>query len=119
MALQADFETLEAKFDGLEEKFSGLEAKFDGLRFTLNIVLVLVGLLVWPWAGRSGLEAVRFLKPRRLCERSITRRAPEYKMVRPFSRNLPQRSNLTSAAALKNLPQSYGTEGLSGKRSPR
>jgi len=30
----------------LEEKFSGLEAKFDGLRFTLNIVLVLVGLLV-------------------------------------------------------------------------
>ncbi|MCE2486028.1 MAG: hypothetical protein J4F42_10990 [Desulfurellaceae bacterium] len=60
MALQADFKTLEvkfdaleAKFDGLEEKFSGLEvkfsgleAKFDGLRFTLNIVLVLVGLLV-------------------------------------------------------------------------
>jgi len=32
MALQADFKTL--------------EAKFDGLRFTLNIVLVLVGLLV-------------------------------------------------------------------------
>jgi len=53
MALQANFKTLEAKFDaleekfsGLEEKFSGLEAKFDGLRFTLNIVLVLVGLLV-------------------------------------------------------------------------
>ena len=58
--LQADFKTLEARFDGLEErisgleakfsglgaKFSGLEAKFDGLRFTLNIVLVLVGLLV-------------------------------------------------------------------------
>ncbi len=39
MALQADFKTLEAKFDALE-------AKFDGLRFTLNIVLVLVGLLV-------------------------------------------------------------------------
>ncbi len=31
---------------GLEVKFGGLEAKFDGLRFTLNIVLVLVGLLV-------------------------------------------------------------------------
>ena len=46
MALQADFKTLEAKFDALEAKFSGLEAKFDGLRFTLNIVLVLVGLLV-------------------------------------------------------------------------
>ena len=39
IALQADFKTLEAKFDALE-------AKFDGLRFTLNIVLVLVGLLV-------------------------------------------------------------------------
>lgn len=46
MALQADFKTLEAKFDALEAKFDALEAKFDGLRFTLNIVLVLVGLLV-------------------------------------------------------------------------
>ena len=51
--LEAKFDGLEARFDGLEErisgleaKFSGLEAKFDGLRFTLNIVLVLVGLLV-------------------------------------------------------------------------
>ena len=44
--LQADFKALEAKFDGLEAKFDGLEAKFDGLRSTLNIVLVLVGLLV-------------------------------------------------------------------------
>ena len=43
---KADFIALEAKFDGLEAKFDGLEAKFDGLRFTLNIVLVLVGLLV-------------------------------------------------------------------------
>ncbi len=46
MALQAKFDGLEAKFDGLEAKFDGLEAKFDGLRFTLNIVLVLIGLLV-------------------------------------------------------------------------
>ena len=51
--LQADFKALEAKFDGLEAKFGALETKFDaletkfdGLRFTLNIVLVLVGLLV-------------------------------------------------------------------------
>ena len=44
--LEAKFDGLEAKFDGLEAKFNGLEAKFDGLRFTLNIVLVLVGLLV-------------------------------------------------------------------------
>ena len=44
--LEAKFDGLEAKSDGLEAKFDGLEAKFDGLRFTLNIVLVLVGLLV-------------------------------------------------------------------------
>ena len=44
--LEAKFEGLEAKFDALETKFDALEAKFDGLRFTLNIVLVLVGLLV-------------------------------------------------------------------------
>ncbi len=58
--LEEKFGTLEAKFDALEEKFGTLEekgsglqtdfkaldAKFDGLRFTLNIVLVLVGLLV-------------------------------------------------------------------------
>ena len=37
---------LEEKFSGLEAKSSGLEAKFGGLRFTLNILLVLVGLLV-------------------------------------------------------------------------
>ena len=36
---KADFQTLQADF-------KALEAKFDGLRFTLNIVLVLVGLLV-------------------------------------------------------------------------
>ena len=36
---KADFRALEAKFDGLE-------AKFDSLRTTLNIVLVLIGLLV-------------------------------------------------------------------------
>lgn len=36
---KADFQALEAKFDGLE-------AKFDGLRTTLNVVLVLIGLLV-------------------------------------------------------------------------
>ncbi len=46
IALEAKFDGLEAKFDGLEAKFDALEAKFDGLRFTLNIVLVLVGLLV-------------------------------------------------------------------------
>ena len=44
--LEGRFEGLEAKFEGLEARFEGLEAKFDGLRFTLNIVLVLVGLLV-------------------------------------------------------------------------
>ena len=44
--LETKFSGLEAKFSGLEAKFSGLEAKFDGLRYTLNIVLVLVGLLV-------------------------------------------------------------------------
>lgn len=44
--LQADFKTLEAKVDGLEAKVDGLEAKVDGLRYTLNLVLVLVGLLV-------------------------------------------------------------------------
>ena len=44
--LRADFQTLRADFQGLEARFEGLEAKFDGLRFTLNIVLVLVGLLV-------------------------------------------------------------------------
>ncbi len=50
---KADFQTLEAKFDALETKFAALETKFDaletkfeGLRSTLNIVLVLVGLLV-------------------------------------------------------------------------
>ena len=36
---KADFQTLQADF-------KTLEAKFDGLRFTLNIVLALVGLLV-------------------------------------------------------------------------
>lgn len=36
---KADFQALEAKFDGLE-------AKFDSLRTTLNVVLVLIGLLV-------------------------------------------------------------------------
>ena len=36
---KADFQTLQAAF-------KTLEAKVDGLRFTLNIVLVLVGLLV-------------------------------------------------------------------------
>ena len=39
MALKADFKTLEGKFDALE-------TKVDGLRLTLNIVLVLIGLLV-------------------------------------------------------------------------
>ena len=43
---KADFQTLRADFKALEARFEGLEAKFDGLRFTLNIVLVLVGLLV-------------------------------------------------------------------------
>ena len=43
---KADFQALEAKFDGLEARFDGLEAKFDSLRTTLNIVLVLIGLLV-------------------------------------------------------------------------
>ena len=36
---KADFQTLQADF-------KTLEAKVDGLRFTLNVVLVLVGLLV-------------------------------------------------------------------------
>ncbi len=36
---KGDFQTLQADF-------KTLEAKFDGLRLTLNIVLVLVGLLV-------------------------------------------------------------------------
>ena len=58
--LQADFKILETKFDGLEGRFDGLErkfdtlqadfktleAKFDGLRYTLNLVLAPVGLLV-------------------------------------------------------------------------
>ena len=51
--LEGKFDTLEGKFDildrrlgALEGKFSVLEAKFDGLRYTLNLVLVLVGLLV-------------------------------------------------------------------------
>ena len=35
-----------ADFTALEAKFDGLEAKFDGLRFSLNVVLMLVGLLV-------------------------------------------------------------------------
>lgn len=43
---KADFRALEAKFDGLEARFDGLEAKFDSLRTTLNVVLVLIGLLV-------------------------------------------------------------------------
>ncbi len=43
---KADFQALEAKFDALETKFDALETKFEGLRSTLNIVLVLVGLLV-------------------------------------------------------------------------
>lgn len=59
-ALEGKFGILEGRFDALgekvsvlqtdfkvlETKFETLEAKFDGLRFTLNIVLVLVGLLV-------------------------------------------------------------------------
>ncbi len=55
MAWLANFETLETKFGGLEEKLSSLETKFDGLRSPLNIVLVLVGLLVWRsgWSSRS------------------------------------------------------------------
>ena len=51
--LEAKFDGLEGRFDGLERKFDALqadfktlEAKFDGLRYTLNLVLVLVGLLV-------------------------------------------------------------------------
>lgn len=35
-----------ADFQALETKFDGLEAKFDSLRTTLNVVLVLIGLLV-------------------------------------------------------------------------
>ena len=45
-ALEKKFDALEGRFDALEGKFSVLEAKFDGLRYTLNLVLVLVGLLV-------------------------------------------------------------------------
>ena len=45
-ALERKFDTLERRFDALEGKFGVLEAKFDGLRYTLNLVLVLVGLLV-------------------------------------------------------------------------
>ena len=45
-ALEGKFDTLERRFDALEGKFGVLEAKFDGLRYTLNLVLVLVGLLV-------------------------------------------------------------------------
>ena len=44
--LEGKFDTLERRFDALEGKFGVLEAKFDGLRYTLNLVLVLVGLLV-------------------------------------------------------------------------
>ena len=43
---KADFQTLQADFKTLEAKVDGLEAKIDGLRYTLNLVLVLVGLLV-------------------------------------------------------------------------
>ena len=43
---KADFQTLQADFKTLEAKVDGLEAKVDGLRYTLNLVLVLVGLLV-------------------------------------------------------------------------
>ena len=52
-SLEGRFDGLEGRFDGLERKFDTLqadfkilEAKFDGLRYTLNLVLVLVGLLV-------------------------------------------------------------------------
>ena len=45
-ALEGKFDTLERRFDALEGKFGVLEAKFGGLRYTLNLVLVLVGLLV-------------------------------------------------------------------------
>ena len=45
-ALEKKFDALEERFGALEGKFSVLEAKFDGLRYTLNLVLVLVGLLV-------------------------------------------------------------------------
>ncbi len=43
---KADFMTLQADFRTLEGRFEAVEAKVDGLRYTLNLVLVLVGLLV-------------------------------------------------------------------------
>ena len=45
-ALEGRFDSLDRRLDALEGKFGVLEAKFDGLRYTLNLVLVLVGLLV-------------------------------------------------------------------------
>ena len=45
-ALEGKFDSLDRRLDALEGKFGVLEAKFDGLRYTLNLVLVLVGLLV-------------------------------------------------------------------------
>ena len=44
--LEGRLDGLERKFDALQADFKTLEAKFDGLRYTLNLVLVLVGLLV-------------------------------------------------------------------------
>ena len=45
-ALEGKFDSLDRRLDALEGKFGVLEAKFDGLRYTLNLVLVLVGLLM-------------------------------------------------------------------------
>ena len=45
-SLEGRFDGLERKFDTLQADFKILEAKFDGLRYTLNLVLVLVGMLV-------------------------------------------------------------------------
>ena len=45
-ALEGKFDSLDRRLDALEGKFGVLEGKFDGLRYTLNLVLVLVGLLV-------------------------------------------------------------------------
>ena len=45
-ALEGKVDTLASRLDAVEGKFGVLEAKFDGLRYTLNLVLVLVGLLV-------------------------------------------------------------------------
>ena len=45
-SLEGRLDGLERKFDTLQADFKTLEAKFDGLRYTLNLVLVLVGLLV-------------------------------------------------------------------------